>query len=609
MLEKTSEEEYQKYLKKQLDTIFNLDSYYEKRIIPDKPLGLADNTVLDALGNEIKVAKIGEFKNGYAIVKAYRGNGYEISDKPINKVELDGGLEINSILPIRVYNFIDKNYKLITSKKEITEQKIFDWFYEASDFHYGCAIVESTRQKFYIDGDGNRLSEFNIAEATCDFVGNYGMQVTFDSIILVDRNGNTNQLRYAIHGSYDAKNAEIHKTPIGNVIKLEACSWSIIGYEKINLYQNKSFIVVDRFGPTRIDTKKELPHGAYYLDLDLKDYHETKKMLSYELNNGKDKYNVKYKPIKVFDNRFTICVKKEIVYLYDRNSKEYKTLGNMKDVSYDDNVIVICNNDEQVEKALLIYNKELLDITDYYKENLMEVEDYEINKNVVILSKNDYFIKNENDLKEKAKEEKARQEEEERRKIVEGDIEALEKLKASNTDLKERLSVYEKETGSLLDEAVERITYIEKVKGTSVKIKAKSAFIEVGEENDRHKEINPIFIAKGLYPSMDLSDEDMVNVKVSHLDLSGHNVHPFNPQYVYKKDMSFSNFSGIIFPVTTVFKGVDVRGSTFTTDGLDRTMDINANNFIGAIYDENTTLDGIPIDQLLDVKENEQRRV
>lgn len=610
MLEKTSEEEYQKYYKAQLDSIFNLDSYYEKRK-PNKPLGLADNTVLDSLGNEIKVTEIGEFKNGYAVVKAYRGISGIISDTPVTgNYEFEGGLVISSIYCKPIYSYIDKNYKLITSKiddKNSNKSVKIKWFEETCDFHYGHGVVTEYGFQYYITGDGDECLNYT-GEVALDFVGNYGMQLSIEDIILLDSNGNTKKIQYASHGSYDAKNAKTHKTPIGNVANLEQNSWSIFGYKNINIYQNKSFIVVDKFGPTRSDVKKEVPRFVYYLNKDLKDYKSTKKLLNYELNNGKDKYNVKYEPIKIFDNRYTICVIDDIIYLYDRNNKENTRLGNVKEVSYDNNVIVICSKDEQIEKVMLIYNEKLMDITEYYKNNLMEVEDYEINNNVEILSKNEFFIKNENDLIKKAQEEKAREALEERNKIVAGDIEAIEKARANNSDLEKKLLAYEQETGNLVDEAVNRIAYIEKLKGSTIMIKAKSALIEVGEGNDRHKEINPIFIAKGLYSSMDLSGEDMVNVKVSHLDLSGHNVRPFNPQKVYKKDMSFSNYSGIIFPVTTIFKDVDVRGSTFTTDGIDRTMDINANNFIGSIYDETTTLNGVPLTDLLNQKINVQRK-
>ncbi len=609
MLEKTSEEEYQKYYKKQLDTIFNLDSYYEKRK-PNKPLGLADNTVLDSRGNKIKVVEIGDFKNGYAIVKAYIDNSGQIKDAVTNdKYVIDDILEIASIYHEPSYNYIDKNYTLIVSKRNSIPNRPegYDWFREVSDFHYGFAVVKSYG-KYYIDGEGNKFTNYT-GETAFDFVGDYGMQLSFSDIVLLDRNGNSIKIQYSSNGSYDAKNAKIHKTPIGNVINLEKNSWSILGYYKnIDIYQNKSFIVVDKFGPTHADAKKEISHFVYYLNVDLKDYKCTKKLFNYELNNGKTKYNVNKEPIKIFDNRYTLCIKDDFVYLYDQSNKEYTRLGNVREVSYDNNVIVTCNKDEQIEKVRLIYNEKLLDITEYYKNNLMEVEDYEINNNVELLSKNDYFIKNENDLIKKAQEEKARKALEERKKIVAGDIEAIEKARANNSNLEEELLAYERETGDLVDEAVNRIAFIQNLKGSTMMVKAKSAVIEVGEGNDRHKEINPIFIAKGLYSSLDLSDEDMVNVKVSHLDLSGHNVRPFNPQKVYKKDMSFSNYSGIIFPVTTIFKDVDVRGSTFTTDGIERTMDINEDNFIGSIYDETTTLDGVPLTDLLDRKTNTSRK-
>ena len=100
------------------------------------------------------------------------------------------------------------------------------------------------------------------------------------------------------------------------------------------------------------------------------------------------------------------------------------------------------------------------------------------------------------------------------------------------------------------------------------------------------------------FEGIDMSGKCFDGCLICHANLSYTNA-AINPQKVYKKDMSFSNYSGIIFPVTTIFKDVDVRGSTFTTDGIERTMDINEDNFIGSIYDETTTLDGVPLTDLI----------
>jgi hypothetical protein len=601
------DDEYQKYYKEQLDAIFNLNSYRASRV-PNNPFKseYVDNIVYDFMGKEIKVESIGKFVNGYAIVKAYletEGNGpkrtYKISDQP-------------SYGCTTVYNYIDKNFRLITSSRKDyypnSLQPEEKWFIEARDFHYGYAVAKKRGGYFHIKPNGEQLHQDDSSLVT-NFLGKFSLLVDHSSFQVRNNEGDIVKLDGSNYFQIPwIRDHSMENTPFSRTINLEFGNDNRNMYSRAVITMNKNFLMFDKFNSSKKNAVvRDISHRIFLLDIDLKNYHVVKKMFNYEVSNGYDSFNLKHNPIKIFDNGHILCIKEDKLYLYDRATNSYSMVGYTKNTTYDDNLLINYDGNKLV-KATLFYNGKVIDITDYYRENLMDVEDYKINPSVPILTASEFYEKNEEELRRKRKAEAEAAQEAERKRIEEADINTLQKMRDSSTDLERIIALYEKETGDLVEEAVKRIKNIQRLKGTPITIKTKSSLIEVGEGNDRHKEINPIFIAKGLYPSLDLSEEDMTNVKVSHLDLSGHNVRPFNPQHVYKKDMSFSDFSGIIFPVTAVFEGVDVRGSTFTTDGLDRTMDINEDNFIGAIYDEDTTLDGVPIMELLNEKEENNER-
>ena len=107
-----------------------------------------------------------------------------------------------------------------------------------------------------------------------------------------------------------------------------------------------------------------------------------------------------------------------------------------------------------------------------------------------------------------------------------------------------------------------------------------------------HKEVAKVY--QGALKYIDLSLISFKNVDVSGLDFSGTNA-IINPQEVYNKDLSCCDFSGMfVDPIMMNFNGVNIRCAKFGSDNDPYTYDMMP-NFSGAIYDEQTTYNGISL--------------
>ena len=126
---------------------------------------------------------------------------------------------------------------------------------------------------------------------------------------------------------------------------------------------------------------------------------------------------------------------------------------------------------------------------------------------------------------------------------------------------------------------------------------------------DGHREFNNLYIND--IKIIDLSYADFTNVKVSGIDFCGTNVTfsnaTLNPQTVYNKDLSDCNFEGIFISPFVDFSGVNIKGAKFSVDSDIKTVDVFNSTFQNAIYDENTTYNGISLVDSLDSEKQKQR--
>ena len=85
------------------------------------------------------------------------------------------------------------------------------------------------------------------------------------------------------------------------------------------------------------------------------------------------------------------------------------------------------------------------------------------------------------------------------------------------------------------------------------------------------------------------------------LNFEGSNV-SFDPQVVYNKNLSESNFTGIYFSPFTDFTDVSIMGSTFSFDNNISTIDMFNSSIASSYYDDRTTINGKSVDEYLKVE-------
>ena len=335
-----------------------------------------------------------------------------------------------------------------------------------------------------------------------------------------------------------------------------------------------------------------------------------KNFFGYTYNNGHETIHVKYQPVMLYGDYQALCVsnKKEF-YLYNIMTKEYTKVGYISTIHYNESFI------ESHGNVLFPYNEKLLDITDYYNEKLSKKETIRFNSKVgEIQTKEEYVNENKGDLallqvqqdlenekkaeehreaekrmrEKKAKEEAARKAllaKQEQERIVRETAERKRKEEEENKALKNDYLAQMKELHKKLKELDQ---YIE-----IPRIPVNDLLIDCGD----HKEINPAYV--DYLDIVDLSHETFENVKMSGgLNFEGSNIR-FDPQVVYNKNLSGSNFTGIYFSPFTDFTDVNIIGSTFSFDNDSSTIDMFNSSIASSYYDDTTTINGKSVDEYL----------
>lgn len=393
-----SKELYREYFRNQLDLIFNIKTQ-EKQVV-NRPRKLQENQVYDKKRNIHDVASIGEFKNGHAIVEIVETHDINnILNPEIVEQLVDAMIMGKKLPPIpnRRYNFIDKNYVLTFNHSEGPEKDSKYWFKSVRDFHHGvAAITDAQGFKRYLREDGTFIV-FNTCKGELyDFFGNCGLILENDCFYFVDANdkiqGNGWVDEYDSITNYQRNKFSQHLNLIdtdqkGNVIRTF-----------INM--NRSFVTVIRkeYKPRRKVISRDIIK-LLNSPMNLRDYIVDDKRGSYELRNIRDRYVVKYPPIMVFDKRFTLCMYKNQLYLYDRFINKYTIIGNPLNTFYDDHLIVNYRGNKAV-RAFLIYNCRIIDITEYYREKLTDIEDFKITRGIELLNEEEYCERNKDKIRE-----------------------------------------------------------------------------------------------------------------------------------------------------------------------------------------------------------------
>ncbi len=630
---------YQKYLSEQLDIVFNMEKYRADRKVV-KPNELGSNQIYAYLNGRKEITDvdgISDFVNGYAVVS--KSHIYQTSPehkevtsremwdiinewhKKMNEIR-EENLHTSSkwLIPEprrpdfvtnTYYQFIDKNYRSI-----IHDWGHYRWFTtEPNDFHYGLASVESAywpnKVRTYIKEDGKPLLSDDIHDHkiwfgdTYDFLGNVGIvfDKDYQNISFLTQDGRY----YKVNGPYTNFNVGWGRSNYKRTRFDQELVYTRENGKKLErkstVYTNRSFIVLNKYDYEE-GKEKNIFSNVVCISGNIKDYTFQKKHFNYVVSNSKDKFKLKYEPIRIYDGGFVICkVNDETLSLYDRNNNTYTPLGTIYDTWFDNNLIVNYDGDKVIN-ASLIYNGKLIDITYYYKNSLMDVENFEqLNKNVELKTFDEYYSEYEDKIRRERREELLKEDAKKAMELEQEKVKELTEIKQSKEELMAKHEDVKNEGLSYIFKGLEILDNYQKATGKVERIDYKDIFIEV----NGHKEIKPIILLNGLLRIINLSTISFENVKVTGVDFRGCNVN-LDPQEVYDKDLTGCNFEGVYFPVSVDFTNVKVYGCKFTNKNITTTFDLRPNNFENALYDENTTLNDIPIGELLDVNENKQRR-
>jgi len=335
-----------------------------------------------------------------------------------------------------------------------------------------------------------------------------------------------------------------------------------------------------------------------------------KNLFGYTYNNGNETVHVKYRPVMLYGDCQVLCIsnKKEF-YLYNLMTKKYTNIGYITSIHYNESFI------ESHGKVLFPYNEKLLDITDYYNEKLLKKPTIRYNSNAGdIQTKDEYINENKGDLallqlREDLENEKQAEEHREAEKRM--------KEKRAKEEAERKTLLAKQEQERIVRETAEKKRreeeqnkalkngYLAQMKELHKKLKELDNTIEIPRipVNDLlidcgdYKKINPAYV--DYLDIVDLSHETFENVKMSGgLNFEGSNIR-FDPQAVYNKNLSGSNFTGIYFSPFTDFTDVNIIGSTFSFDNDSSTIDMFNSSIASSYYDDTTTINGKPVDEYL----------
>ena len=564
-MDETLEKEYQDYIKNYLNNIFVVsrenkyrnDGYYSSLYVDDIPPSIKRQLMMSNY-HEIST------RNGYAMVQR----------------NTDG-----------MYNFL--------REKDMTLGP--NWYKVVSNYCNGYARVSSEDNKWnFIDTDGNLVFKEDFYEVDGPTQGRFKVCKKPNEWYYIDKNGIVKSDKYERISNYvDGLAIATKRLPF------DRREYVIIDLDGIELFKFKSLsdARTERifYGDLHALSKSFSKYQNIVVcnTTELKDYKVKFRHKRYTCDNKEDTFDIKYRPIRIYDKRYTLCKDQEKVYLYDRLLNEYEPLGIFEDIEFDENFIY----DKKNKKVFFVYEEKFIDLTEYYNENLKGYGTIEVKSDIKFMSKNDFFIEKEKGIKKALQREKERKAQEELEKSMTSEELEMKRLQDEAKRKQKIAEIYEAEAFHELEDVVSKFEKIKELTGENIVRPFKHLFVQVGD----HLEFRDIIVLSGFLKHVNFNAVSLKNVKLSGLNLSGTNIR-FNPQEIYNKDLSNCNLEGIYFPVTTNFKDVNICGSRFTTDANDRTFDINEDILSEAIYDDRTLLNGVPLITLIEEKENSSKK-
>ena len=521
------------------------------------------------------------------------------------------------------YNYVDINGREVSDK----------YFTYASDFIYGRAVVQSDNKYYFIDRKINVISEkYDYVSPFCDFqrpivkVNNKKMLLDsnfrevlsewYDDVeyakegyIIVEKN--KKKTIFDMEGNqitdkwYDYVACFKHGCAVVGILQEHKMMYNVIdkkGNEWGNWVTKEPNILHADGSFSRLYYDKgtnEVEHYQYY---DMGDYKVKKGLIGYKCIGPKRTITLKYEPVRLYGENIIICKDNgRQLYEYHIDDNSYEKLYHTFSMTFDDYFMIITSRRDEKE-VYFMYGDKKIDISKYYVKYL-DHRKIKLNPNIELLSKDEFFALNEDDIREKYRETQREKEELARQKRESEREYEVKRAQKKNEDDQRKLENKKREAIKAVAKASLVLKEYENKTGKISRIDIDDILIDHGG----YKEIHPVYIGFGL-KYLNLANMPIKDVKVSGIDFRDTNISfgANDPQYVYNKDMSNSNFEGIIFSPAANFDGVNICGSRFSRNNTGKIIDISEENFKNAIYDENTTLDGIKLIDL--IKKDEEKK-
>ena len=362
---------------------------------------------------------------------------------------------------------------------------------------------------------------------------------------------------------------------------------SVYGYYNCVIYDDKG-IIVERKGK-------------------LKEYDIVKTLFGYRCRSEKDSFTTKHQPVMKYSDTFVLCIdKNQRLQMFNRQTGEYKDIGHISDVNYNDSFITI-------DKHIIYpYKDQLINVDSYFKKNLSSKIEVRINEDIgEILTKEEFKDKykdklnitesifeedNSKIIAEQRRREEAKKAYLERKKQEE---ELRVEMENQVKENERRLALKESYLKQLKD-VFDGLAAMGELSEMN-RIKVKDLYETVEDHLEIRREYRPYLKV------IDLKDESFKNVKISGLDFTDTNIRGLNPQIVYQKDLSNCDFTGIYFQPFTMFNGVNLEGTKLSYDNNSTTIDLFNSSIKQAIYDENTRINNKTVEEFFEKKETNNK--
>ena len=204
------------------------------------------------------------------------------------------------------------------------------------DFYHGIAFVKDNNECYFINESRMRINDDVYTSAT-NFEDGYAI-VKKDKITTK-------------HNYLDLNGLTIFYTWLSD------SEW----YRLKSIYLNRNF--------TRIISNdyngREVSRHVLCKTINMRGFLVRRVFGGYRSSKGKEVFYTTGEPIMLYGSRYVLCINdKEEVYLYDRNNpRDIRLLGKAYNIEFERNIII----DKFNNKAYIIKDDDIVDITDYYK--------------------------------------------------------------------------------------------------------------------------------------------------------------------------------------------------------------------------------------------------